>query len=126
MPGAVAGGASARILIVDDDDEVRETVREVLLDAGYEVACVCDGAEALRTLEEQPVPHLLLVDLLMPGMTGLDLLGALAGDPRTTGMKVVVFSALPERQLPAAYPHVPKPTAIGELLRILREVLDGR
>jgi CheY-like chemotaxis protein len=114
---------SARILIVDDDDEVRETVRDVLLDAGYEVACAADGADALRQLAELATPDLLLVDLLMPGMSGQELLRALADDPRACASKVVIFSALPQRQLPSGYPHVPKPSAIGDLLRILDDVL---
>lgn len=125
MPGEVAGGARARILIVDDDDEVRDTVRDVLLDAGYDVACACDGAEALRALAERPPPELLLVDLVMPGVDGHDLLGVLARDPQLAAIEVVVFSALPARQLPAGYAHVPKPTAIGDLLAAIEEALRG-
>lgn len=61
------------ILIVDDEKDVRESLRVVLNGAGYDVAAVSSGKEALEFMEAQSV-SILLVDFSMPGMTGEDLL----------------------------------------------------
>jgi DNA-binding response OmpR family regulator len=61
------------ILIVDDEEDVRESLREVLSRAGYDVATVSSGREALDFMETRRV-SILLVDFAMPGMTGEELL----------------------------------------------------
>ena len=72
MPAAVA---TSRLLVVEDDDSIRETVGEALRVEGYEVLTCADGAEALSLLtgeSSQPV-DLLVLDLMLPGLGGLDL-----------------------------------------------------
>ena len=72
MPAAVA---TNRLLVVEDDDSIRETVGEALRVEGYEVLTCADGAEALSLLtgeSSQPV-DLLVLDLMLPGLGGLDL-----------------------------------------------------
>ncbi|OYT74008.1 MAG: hypothetical protein CFK49_10310, partial [Armatimonadetes bacterium JP3_11] len=61
------------VLIVDDDDLVRETLHFVLEDGGYRVYAASSGAEALRLLEREPI-DIVLSDIFMPGMNGFDLL----------------------------------------------------
>jgi CheY-like chemotaxis protein len=72
-----------RVLLVDDDDDVREMAALVLADAGYEVLCAADGAAGLRLLHEHgpasrveygPGIGLLIADYAMPGMNGLELI----------------------------------------------------
>ena len=69
-----------RILVVDDDDGVRYTLRSVLEDAGLDVVEASDGVEALAQLERETV-HLVLTDLRMPSMNGLELLARIRSAP---------------------------------------------
>jgi two-component system alkaline phosphatase synthesis response regulator PhoP len=84
---------TARILIVDDDVELLDALREVLLDAGYDVLHAADGTAALGLLADGPLPSLALLDLMMPGMDGLQLRAALRADPRLRAIPVVFLSA---------------------------------
>ena len=72
MPAAVA---TSRLLVVEDDDSIRETVGEALRVEGYEVLTCADGAEALSWLTAEPLQpvDLLVLDLMLPGLGGLDL-----------------------------------------------------
>lgn len=67
------------ILVVDDERSITEFVSDALLDEGYEVAVVHDGASALLTIQREP-PDLVLLDVGMPVMTGDELLRRLRGD----------------------------------------------
>jgi CheY-like chemotaxis protein len=62
-----------RILVVDDEPDVVEVLQEFLVGKGYEVLTASDGLEALRKVAEER-PHLVLLDIRMPGMNGLDVL----------------------------------------------------
>ncbi len=68
---ARVGGPAARILVVDDDVLLRKLVRYVLQEAGYDVAAVDGAAAALRVMEREDV-HLIILDVTMPGMNGLE------------------------------------------------------
>ena len=72
MPAAVA---TNRLLVVEDDDSIRETVGEALRVEGYEVLTCADGAEAFSLLTGEPLQpvDLLVLDLMLPGLGGLDL-----------------------------------------------------
>jgi CheY-like chemotaxis protein len=73
----ITGPASAepvRILIVDDDPFVLDFCREVLLDAGYKAIVAHDGAEALRFIESGQSLNLVITDVIMPGMDGMELI----------------------------------------------------
>jgi CheY-like chemotaxis protein len=66
------GAKTARILIVDDDDLVRETMAEQLKGAGYTIASACGGIEALAVIQSGWLPEALVCDLSMPGMDGIE------------------------------------------------------
>jgi two-component system chemotaxis response regulator CheY len=70
------------ILVADDDAPTRDTIRFVLEDAGYHVLEASDGRQALAMLTGASLPVVVLVDLLMPGMDGLDFLRSIVADPR--------------------------------------------
>jgi two-component system response regulator PilR (NtrC family) len=65
----------ARILVVEDDEEMRSLLKDFLLEEGYEAVLAGNGSEALRKLAQQPF-DLVLSDIRMPGPTGLDILPA--------------------------------------------------
>lgn len=73
-----------KALVVDDDDAIRETLRSLLEDAGYAVEEASEGMEALRRLRTCRERMVVLLDLMMPGLDGAGVLGAVAGDRKLT------------------------------------------
>ncbi len=91
---AYAGSASGCVLVVDDNEDDREVASRVLEAQGFEVASVGDGPSALAWLAANPVPSLMLLDLMMDGMNGFSLLDKVRHNPALRDLKVVVLSAL--------------------------------
>jgi DNA-binding response OmpR family regulator len=81
-----------RILVVDDEEGNRELAAAVLARAGYQVAQAADGPEALAAVAAAP-PALVLLDLMMPGMDGLEVCRRLRAAPATAGLPVIVVTA---------------------------------
>jgi CheY-like chemotaxis protein len=90
------------VLVVDDDEGVREAVAEVLADVGYIVATAANGQLALDWLRSHPPPALILLDLMMPVMDGQQFRAAQVADPALRGIPVVVITAGGDRSLQAA------------------------
>ena len=65
-----------RVLVVDDDPGIRESLRSLLEDEGYEVTTAVDGEDALRAVLASATPLVVLLDLLLPNLTGEDMLAA--------------------------------------------------
>lgn len=81
------------ILVVDDDADIRETVQVILELEGYQVVTAADGAEALARLRSgDALPSLILLDLMMPGMNGLQFCEERRGDPILARVPVVVVT----------------------------------
>ncbi len=78
------------VLVVDDDVEVRELVEYTLEDC--EVRTVASGQEALRAVAVQQ-PDVVILDIMMPGMSGLDVLARWRDDPRTARLPVILLTA---------------------------------
>ncbi|MBU2252797.1 MAG: sigma-54-dependent Fis family transcriptional regulator, partial [Proteobacteria bacterium] len=66
------------ILIVDDEESICQTLEGILADEGYETVAAGSGEEALRVVEEE-LPNLVLLDIWLPGMDGIDVLKAIKG-----------------------------------------------
>lgn len=81
-----------RILLVEDDPSIRETLAELLREAGYEVAEARNGLEGLDRATERR-PDLILLDLMMPGMDGLRFREAQRGDALLHDVPVIITSA---------------------------------
>jgi CheY-like chemotaxis protein len=92
---AIAPETPGPILIVEDDFGQRLDTRELLEDAGFQVADAGDGRQALRRLadEQQPLPALILLDLSMPFMDGWDFVAILRENARLATLPVVLLSA---------------------------------
>ena len=84
------------ILIVDDNDEVREALGALLVNAGHQVLAAADGREALALLQRCPVlPRLVVLDLMMPGLDGWDFRAEQIRDERLASIPIIVLSAHP-------------------------------
>ena len=108
------------ILVVEDDTDVRESIREVLEDAGYHVATAANGKEGLDRLECAR-PSLILLDLMMPVMSGPELLAIL--QQRGSDVPVVVVSAYCDHADESAgvSGFISKPVRLQKLLDTVRE-----
>jgi DNA-binding response OmpR family regulator len=117
----------ARILIVDDEDNHRKSLAIGLRLEGFEVLEAGDGEQALEVLEREANVAVAIIDLMMPGINGLDLARRLRF--RCPAVQVVLTSAyhLSERQLAradvGAIGFVPKPYHLDDLVRFLRTKL---
>lgn len=90
--GAAGSAAGARVLVVDDNADMREYLDRLLCAAGYRVDTVADGVLALQAARAD-LPDLVISDVMMPGMDGFELLAALRSDPRTAALPVLLLSA---------------------------------
>jgi len=87
-----ASSASRSILVVEDDAPTREVISELLHREGYSVVAVADGAEA-RASVTKSVPELVILDLLLPKVSGFDLLSEWRANPRTSDLSVFVLTS---------------------------------
>jgi CheY-like chemotaxis protein len=110
----------ARVLVVDDEMDIRQAVAEVLLEEGHQVAAAGDGAEALAQLHAFH-PQLVLLDLMMPGMNGWEFRRAQKIDPEVSNIPVIVLSALSQRDgdIDAAG-YIQKPFDLDDLLNAVK------
>ncbi len=119
--------APERILIVDDDDSLRESLELVLAAEGYQVTSAANGERALELVESVPV-DVVLSDLRMPGLDGLDLLPQLAR--RLPGATIILMSAFGTADLAVeamkrgAYDYLAKPFQPSEVLLTLRKARE--
>ena len=117
------------ILIVEDDRTTRHFLRAVLRKNGYSVSTSSDGALALRRLGKEPF-DLMLVDVWLPKMTGLELLARLKDKPNRPKAVVMTSDGTPETMLKAvreqAYHYITKPVQPDELLKILKTALAAK
>lgn len=81
----------SHILIVDDDEGIRETIRLVLEDTNHHVIEVSDGEQALHLLRESAVPLVVLLDLVMPKVNGIEFLNIVNADPRLKAFHSIVL-----------------------------------
>jgi len=123
-------GAGA-VLIVDDDEDLREVVAAVLAAQGYVVVVAASGAETLVALRSGRVsPSLILLDLRMPGMTGEEVKAELDADPRWANVPVLVFSG--DADAPAVARHIgvqgviQKPIELEALLEAVEQAMHPR
>lgn len=115
-----------RVLVVDDDDGIRDFVRMALSDDGYDVATACDGAEAIETARGFE-PHLVILDVRMVGMDGVEFARAYRDTPGHA--PVLVFTAARDPEGTAAEmgadAFLAKPFELRDLLELAAR-LSGR
>ena len=109
--------SAGRLLIVDDDDDVREMMQEVMERRGYEVMAVESGAEALALIAHE-TPSLILLDLEMDDINGWEVLSVLERHPQFGKFKVVVVSGA-KATVPKWAGHLKKPFKVDALMALL-------
>ena len=93
VPPAVAASPSVRVLVADDEEDIRALVCLAVTKAGCTVTdSVADGSTALAAARAG-VPDLAVLDVSMPGTTGLEVCTALRNDPATAGIRILLLSA---------------------------------
>jgi len=116
------------VLVADDDSDIRELVSFKLGQAGYEVLAVGDGAEALEAARAHR-PDLAILDLMMPGLSGLDVCSQLRREEATAAVPVIMLTAKAQEQDVAtgfaagADDYVVKPFSPRELVSRVQAVL---
>jgi CheY-like chemotaxis protein len=122
MPRRKRDGPS--ILIIDDDSNSREALAELLADEGYVVAAAANGAEGLAYLRSGQPAHVILLDLMMPGVDGWDFRAEQKRDAALAQIPVIVMSAA-GKLLDADY-ALRKPIDVDALLTLLRSICAAR
>jgi two-component system response regulator MprA len=112
---------SNTIVVVDDEETICETLKDVLEEEGYAVEIAGDGVEALTLLRALPVtPRMIILDLLMPRMDGNAVLTTLKADPALADIPVVVSTSDPSRA-PSGVLIMRKPVDLDMLLDTVRK-----
>ncbi|RDH79652.1 response regulator [Mycolicibacterium moriokaense] len=121
--------APARVLVADDNTDMREYLARLLSSAGYRVETVTDGQQALEAIRTS-LPDLVVSDVMMPRLGGLALVAALRGDPRTAAVPVLLLSARAGQEASieglqaGADDYLVKPFAAAELLARVRANIE--
>jgi two-component system cell cycle sensor histidine kinase/response regulator CckA len=121
-------GNGEHILLVDDEDTVRRVTGRLLEKLGYEVTTAADGAEALDLLESAGPFDLVLTDVVMPGMTGIEMADQIR--EIRPAQRILFTSGYTTREYGRApgqppRPFMPKPFSMADLAENVRRVLDS-
>lgn len=121
-------GEDERILLVDDEDTVRRVTGRLLEKLGYKVVTAEDGPEALRVLAQEGPFDLILTDVVMPGMTGIELADQIREE--RPAQRILFTSGYTTREYGRApgqppRPFMPKPFSMADLAKNVRRILDS-
>lgn len=131
MGARVISGATARpprVLVIDDDDDVRDLMARLLESAGFAVSCADGGRAALATLSGRAAPDAVVLDLMMPDVGGLDVLAAMRARPELRDVPVIVVTAAympPSAKVLGAQHLLGKPLDVGALVDAVSACTSG-
>ena len=130
MTSSKARGSRQRILVVDDEPQFLRFVTEVLIGAGYDIRGTHDPLAAVG-LAESFKPHMMILDMSMPGMDGLDLAEELRKGTKTSDIPVMFLTArkasdgVEDAKESGAVAYLEKPIQSSRLLWMIKALLDG-
>lgn len=122
--------AAKTILVCDDEPVLRALIRESLSEGDFDVVEAEDGEEALSTARAAR-PDVILLDMMMPGRSGLEVLGEIRGDAELAAVPVIMLTARTQAAdreaiaVAGADRYLAKPFSPRELISVVEEVLDG-
>jgi len=121
--------SAKRVLVVEDDLDIRESISELLTDVGYHVVSAGNGSEALELLKKGERPHLILLDLMMPVLDGFGFRQEQLKDSNWASIPVIVMSAdgnVDTKQARiGAVSYIRKPLDIDRFLKAIGAVVEG-
>jgi CheY-like chemotaxis protein len=112
------------LLVVDDEHDISECLRDILEEAGYRVRLARDGREGLARVSEER-PDLIIADVMMPVMDGPEMIAKLDSEPSSRGIPIVLSTA--SRVLPPGTRHeglLRKPFELDELFGVIETLLE--
>lgn len=115
----------ARILVVDDEPDLRAIMRRLLQRVGHEVLEARNGEIAMELVGESP-PDLVVTDLMMPVMDGHELIRRLRAEPSTADLPVLAMTGHSERKIEAEVTVITKPFPLGRFLEAVEGLLTPR
>lgn len=119
-----------RILIADDNENIRDALTYLLEDEGYELELARDGADALRKVRERR-PNILFLDIMMPEVNGYDVCRAIRNDPNLKDIYIIMLTAkgqIAEQERGkevGANEYIVKPFSPMELLAKVKQILNN-
>jgi CheY-like chemotaxis protein len=120
----ISSDGEGRVLVVEDDVDIRDLVADILRLEGYSVEAVENGREALERLRSGPPPRVILLDLMMPVMNGWEFRTAQAQDPELAAIPVVILTGGGNAAAAAdglgVDTFLRKPVDLDQLLEIVR------
>jgi len=119
-----------KILIIEDDKFLRELISQKLTKEGFDVSEAVDGEEGLRKVKEEK-PELVLLDLILPGMDGFEVLTEMREDPVLSTIPVIILSNLGQKEevdkglkLGAVDYLIKAHFTLGEIIEKMKNVLE--
>ncbi len=116
------------IMVADDNPDIVDILRNMLEENGFNVTCAYSGKDLFAGLEELK-PDLILLDIMMPQMDGLEVLRRLKGAPKTSSIPIIMITVKDEDKLAAhklgADDYIPKPFDIDKLVTAINRLLSG-
>jgi len=118
--------SAAQILIVEDDDDLRTVVTDLLADLGYRVASAVNGRDALDYLRANRAPALIVLDLMMPVMDGVEFCRRRLRDPALRSIPIFLFTARGQSIANISAVRVlKKPLVVSEFIDAVRSVMPS-
>lgn len=120
-------GATKTVLLVEDDADVRDSLQDILEDEGFDVVPAANGKQAMDflTLNEPAGADLVILDLLMPMVSGWEVLERMTGDAKLSDIPVLVLSAAAAPKPDRAQGFVRKPFSLEAFVTKVHGVVDG-
>lgn len=110
------------ILVVEDDEDIRNALTDLLEDEGYHTEAAVNGKEALRILGEIPKPCLVLLDMMMPIMNGRQFLDEVMKDSRLAPIPILIVSAIADKtNIEGSIGFLKKPIDIDVVLNVVSQ-----
>jgi DNA-binding response OmpR family regulator len=131
VPDDPAQPGGGRILVVDDEPHIRRVLDAMLGKEGFDVVMASEGSEGLRAVQTGGI-DLVILDLIMPGATGLEVLAKIRADPKTLRLPVIILTAKgQDADREAAFAggaddFLTKPFSPKKLVARIREILGAR